>query len=439
MTTMETVRGSLPLRGTSRLIENGPDRSRRTLQAHLDRHGALPMAGVDSPEWSRRLLGEIERAALTGRGGAGFPSAKKLRRAQSTDRRPVLLANAMEGEPASAKDRFLITHSPHLVLDGADLVASAVHAGATVLCVPHDGGDLAAILGVAIEERSRAGYSMSRIAVRPLSGRYVAGEESALAAAIGGDRGLPRYRPDKSIPLRVGRQPALVHNVETLAHVALIARYGADWFAQIGAPEAPGTCLVTVSGAVERPGVVEVVTGTAIGEILQRAQPLSGIQAAVIGGYGGTWLPRDKLAIGYAPLELKRVGASMGAGVLVAIGRDSCGIRETELIARFMAAESAGQCGPCLFGLPAIAADLGAIADGVADATTLDRLLRRCAAVAGRGACAHPDGVVRLVRSALGVFAADLESHLQGFPCAASSRSDRMPVLPLLPGGCGIR
>jgi NADH:ubiquinone oxidoreductase subunit F (NADH-binding) len=220
--------------------------------------------------------------------------------------------------------------------------------------------------------------------------------------------------------LTIGRRPAIVHNVETLANVALIARYGSDWFRQVGVPEAPGTRLVTISGSVQRPGVIEVVTGTRIDQILEVADPIGQIQAVLVGGYGGTWIPQAKMATAYAPLELSEIGASMGAGVLVALAASSCGIAETACIARFMAAESAGQCGPCLFGLPAIADDLQSITHGRGDRRTLERLLGRCVAVSGRGACRHPDGVVQLVRSSLEVFARDLESHIRGAPCAAS-------------------
>ncbi len=127
----------------------------------------------------------------------------------------------------------------------------------------------------------------------------------------------------------------------------------------------------------------------------------------------------------------------MGAGVLVVLGASACGIAETELIARYMAKESAGQCGPCLFGLPAIAGDLAEIVAGRGDAGTLERLLARCAVVAGRGACRHPDGVVRLVASALHVFADDVASHVQGVPCVAAGRPGTLGPRSATPGGAG--
>jgi NADH:ubiquinone oxidoreductase subunit F (NADH-binding) len=215
-----------------------------------------------------------------------------------------------------------------------------------------------------------------------------------------------------------------------LANVALIARNGAEWFREVGEPEAPGTCLVTISGAVERPGVLEVPIGTPIEEILEMARPMSALQSVLVGGYGGIWLAKESFATPYAPKSLRAIGAEMGVGVLVALASDACGIRETERIAQFMAAESAGQCGPCLFGLPAIAKDLHAIASGEGDRTTLERLLSRCEAVVGRGACRHPDGVVRLVRSALEVFSADVASHIRAVPCVGSGRPGALESRP---------
>jgi NADH:ubiquinone oxidoreductase subunit F (NADH-binding) len=427
MTTLETLR-----RSTNRLLGDDGGRGTSDLGGHVERHGPLPVAKTTSAAWADGLLTEIERSGLTGRGGAGFPSSTKLRLVRSSASRRMLVVNAMEGEPASAKDRFLLGAAPHLVFDGAELVARALEAEKIVVCVPDDRPQLGRLLAGALEQRTRAGIAATPVELMGLAGRYIAGEESALTAGVLGRPGLPQYRPDKSTPLKVGRRAAVVHNVETLAQVALIARHGADWFREVGTPEAPGTCLVTVSGAVERPGVVEVAIGTPVEEIVGRARPMRLIQAVLVGGYGGSWLSHQDLATPYGPSALRSVGGSMGAGVLVALPVESCGIRETERIARFMAAESAGQCGPCLFGLPAIADDLRALADGETGNGGFERLLDHCRAVDGRGACRHPDGVVRLVRSALKVFGADVASHLDGSPCAGSARPSVLVLPPVV-------
>jgi NADH:ubiquinone oxidoreductase subunit F (NADH-binding) len=420
MTTLETI----PVR-TARLLGDSTRGGTADLGGHLRRHGPVVLPQGFVAAWSDRLLDEIERAGLRGRGGACFPSHRKLRLARSAgaDSRPVLLVNAMEGEPASAKDRVLVGTSPHLVLDGAALVAGLIEAEKIVVCLPDDRPELGRILGGARREREGAGWSTAPVEIRELAGRYIGGEESALAAAVDGRPGRPRYRPDKSVPLTTGRRVCVVHNVETLAQVALIARHGADWFREVGTAEAPGTCLVTVSGAVEKPGVVEVAIGTPVEKIIGLAGPTRRVQAVLVGGYGGSWLAGDELATPYGPDGLGAVGGSMGAGVLVALPAEACGIGETERIARFMAAESAGQCGPCLFGVAALAEDLGSIARGVGGRQPFERLLGHCDAVEGRGACRHPDGVVRLVRSALKVFAGDLAGHLRGNPCGGSDRA----------------
>ncbi|HEY5251681.1 MAG TPA: NADH-ubiquinone oxidoreductase-F iron-sulfur binding region domain-containing protein [Acidimicrobiales bacterium] len=428
MTTLEAIRTR-----TARLLGDDAGWGTSDLGAHLRRHGPLALPQRFGAGWTDRLLDEIERSGLTGRGGAGFPSHRKLRLVRSAGprSRPVLLVNAMEGEPASGKDRFLVGSSPHLVLDGAALVAGVLGAEKIVVCIPDDRPELGRILVGALRERDGAGWSSTPVGIRPLAGRYIAGEESALAAGVNGRPGVPEYRPDKSVPVTMGRTVTIVHNVETLAHVALIARHGADWFREVGTAEAPGTCLVTVSGAVERPGVVEVATGTPIDEIVGLAGPTRPVQAVLVGGYGGTWVSGEELTTPYGPGALRSVGGSMGAGVLVALPVEACGIRETERIARFMAAESAGQCGPCLFGLPALADDLRAIAQGTGGQQAFDRLLGHCEAVDGRGACRHPDGVVRLVRSALKVFAGDLAGHLRGSPCGGSEKASLLVLPPV--------
>jgi NADH:ubiquinone oxidoreductase subunit F (NADH-binding) len=256
--------------------------------------------------------------------------------------------------------------------------------------------------------------------------RFIAGEESALAAWLESGASLPAFRPDKGVPLRIGRRSALVHNAETLAHVAMIARTGAEAFRAHGLIEDPGTCLVTISGAVENPGVVEVDRGTPLIDIARRATPHQAPQALLVGGYGGAWVGPEHFATPYASLSLRAVGSSAGVGVVVVLGPDACGLMESARIAHYLAGQSAGQCGPCVYGLPAIAGDVTRLAQGRVDVALMARLDRRLREVAGRGACRHPDGAVQLVRSALSVFAADVRSHAAGAPCVHADRPTQL-------------
>jgi NADH:ubiquinone oxidoreductase subunit F (NADH-binding) len=286
-----------------------------------------------------------------------------------------------------------------------------------VVCIPIGRDDAAAAASYAVDERTRYRYARVKEEVLRPPDRFIAGEESALVNWIDSGRSLPVFRSEKGTPLRVGRRPALVHNAETLAHVALIARYGPGPFRSRGIPEEPGTCLVTISGDVAYPGVVEVDRGTTLSNIATLSHPFEPVQALLVGGYGGTWVGAEHVETPYASISLRTIGAAAGVGVIVVLGETSCGLAESARIARYLADQSAGQCGPCVYGLPAIADDLARLARGQGDADILARLHRRLREVNGRGACRHPDGATSLVRSALAVFASDIAAHGRGEPC----------------------
>jgi NADH:ubiquinone oxidoreductase subunit F (NADH-binding) len=372
----------------------------------------------------------LEASGLSGRGGAGFPAAIKLAVAHAGGRAGNVVVNAMEGEPASDKDKLLLMRSPHLVLDGAQLLAAASGARRIVVCVPEGNEQAARAVAVAIAERAGTSHSpIPEVLVRPPD-RYVAGEESALAEWLASRRSLPSFRPDKGTALRIGRSTALVHNAETLAHVAMIARTGPDAFRAHGVVEDPGTSLVTISGAVEHPGVVEIDRGTPIIDIANRATPLGPPRALLVGGYGGAWVGPDHFTTPYASLSLRAVGATAGVGIVVVLGPEACGLTETARVVHYLAGQSAGQCGPCVYGLPAIADDLTRLARGSVDPSLLARLDRRVGQVDGRGACRHPDGAANLVRSALAVFADDVRAHVRGAPCAHWDRATMLRFPP---------
>ncbi len=389
---------------------------RTDLQAHLAAHGPLVVPHGDL-RWGDAVHRAVATSGLLGRGGAGYPSAAKWEACRRASRRPVVVVNALEGEPASAKDRVILTCCPHLVLDGAEVVAAVLGASAVIVCVADHSDHVAASVEAAVEERRRAGIAHCPISVRRPPGRYVAGEESALTDWLNGGPGLPAMRVDKSVPLRLARHEVLVHNVETMSQVALVARHGPEWFRRLGTPDAAGSTLVTVTGGVDGPVVFEVELGTPVSEILERGGVDGPLSAVLLGGYGGAWCEASQLDTPFAPGPLASIGATMGVGAVVALPAPACGVAETARIARFLAGESAGQCGPCVFGLPAIADDLERLALGRAGPEVLDRIAQRAATVDGRGACRHPDGLVRLVRSALRVFAEDAGSHARGRPC----------------------
>jgi NADH:ubiquinone oxidoreductase subunit F (NADH-binding) len=412
---------AIPATGRYRLLGQPPD-----LAGHVASVGPVPLPTAHYGKWREALRAELEASGLAGRGGASFPSAIKLSVAQAGGAGSIIVVNGMEGEPASDKDKLLLIRSPHLVLDGAQLMAAACAARSVMVCVPSGRDQVAAAVATAMAERAGTAFSpVPEQLVRPPD-RFIAGEESALARWIETGESLPSFRPDKGTALRIGRRAALVHNVETLAHAAMIARTGPSAFRAHGVPEDPGTSLITISGAVENPGVVEVDRGTPLLDIASRATPIGPPQALLVGGYGGTWVSPAHFATPYASLSLRTIGATAGVGVVVVLGPDACGIMESARIAHYLAGQSAGQCGPCVYGLPAIADDVTRLAYGRADATLMTRLTRRLDQVAGRGACRHPDGAVGVVRSALNVFAGDVNAHLHGTPCRHWDRPSRL-------------
>lgn len=399
------------------------------LAEHLGRTGAPAYRGR-----SGALISELGAAGLTGRGGAAFPVHRKLAAVADAGRRrkrPLVAANAAEGEPASGKDRSLLWVSPHLVMDGLQLAAEAVGAERAYLYVnPSPGRRLLGRLAAELAARQRAGIDRTPAEIVEAPELFLAGQETALANWIGGGPALPTSVPPMVFERGIGGRPTLVQNAETLAHLALIARYGAEWFRGVGTRDEPGSMLCTVWTPDGRSGVVEAALGTPLPELL----PLgSNAPPVLVGGYHGTWLPAaHAMHMVLANASLRNSGASLGAGVLAALPPDRCGLVETARVAAYLAEEAAGQCGPCRSGLPLIARALGALAARRARLRTLGDLQRWAGLMEGRGGCHHPDGTVRFVRSALTVFGGEIGHHLNG-QCSAANPAPFLPTREGLP------
>jgi NADH:ubiquinone oxidoreductase subunit F (NADH-binding) len=393
---------------TARRLLAGVRRDGRavTLAEHRRAHGDL---AVDT----RTILDTVEASGLRGRGGGGFPTALKMAAVRDAGRRAVVVANGAEGEPISGKDKTLLAYVPHLVLDGAVVAARAVRARDAIVAVPEF---LQPVVEHAIAERDDGRISLHAVTVPDT---FIAGEETALVQFLDGGPALPTFTPPRPFERGVRGLPTLVQNVETLAHLGMIARYGPHWFRAVGTAEEPGSTLVTLSGAVSSPGVYEVPIGQSLDALVADAGGIGrGAAAYLVGGYFGTWIPADA-DVSLADADLARHGAALGARAIVVLPQGACGVRETARIARYLAAESAGQCGPCVHGLDAVATDLEQLLDR---ARRVDgrRLQRRLEVIAGRGACKHPDGAVRMVASALRVFEQDVRAHLSGRRCEAT-------------------
>ncbi len=385
------------------------------LDAHLRRWGPMPAGGAG-------LIFEVQKAGLKGRGGAGFPTATKMR-AVAGRRRRIVVANGTEGEPASRKDKTLLALSPHLVFDGLNAAAEAVGAEEAIVCVDRYAERSLGSAVIALEERRRLALGRVPIRIETTPSGYVVGEESALVHWLNGGDAKPTFVPPRPFEKGVRGRPTLVNNVETLAHLALVARFGAGWFRSLGTADDPGTTLVSLSGDVSRPGVYEAALGSPLTEAVNAARPTGTPQALLMGGYSGAWIAAPVAQDLRLDMQsLRKANASLGCGVIAILGSDSCGLIETASIVDWMARQSAGQCGPCVHGLPAIAGALDNLVAGDRRGVAESRLRRWLDMVAGRGACHHPDGVLKLVKSALVVFEAEIDRHRRHGPCRARPR-----------------
>ncbi|MCU1396909.1 MAG: hypothetical protein JWN62_18 [Acidimicrobiales bacterium] len=375
-------------------------------------------------------IAAIEKAGLRGRGGAGFPTGRKLRSVSEGQGRRVVVVNGSEGEPASGKDQLLLTRAPHLILDGALLAATAIGGREVFVGVERGKVDALRAIHHAIAERVHAREPMVPVRVVELPARYLSGEESALVHLINGGEAKPTLTPPRPYQRGVGGGPTLIDNVETLCHLAQIVQWGPVWFRDQGTVDEPGTMLLTLSGAVGRRGVCEIPIGMSLATILASSRPKAGgISAVLLGGYYGTWLSAaDARVATMDNATLRRMGSGLGCGAIIALPSGACGLSETARVLTWLAGQTAGQCGPCVHGLAAIAGGMRDLAAGTASLRTLESLHRWGDQVEGRGACSFPDGAVRLLRSALKVFDNDVAHHVSHGPCVAAAHP---PVLPI--------
>lgn len=398
-----------------RLLAGPTGPNAESFASHRSRLGPIDWQR-HSPRDIRDLVHE---AGLVGRGGGEFPLWKKLDTAVRAIGVPLVVVNASEGEPASRKDATLLSRRPHLVLDGAEVVASAVGASHVVVYLS-EGDNSIRGLRRAVMERDATGPAKFHLVEAP--DRYVAGESSAIVSFLSSGIALPRHHAVTAAEKGASDRPTVVSNTETYAHVAMIARYGAKWFRTCGSNSVPGSTLVTLAGSVSEPGLVlEVVAETTFGEVLAEAGGIAvAPRAVLVGGYAGTWV--DGKSVWSAILErhwLRQAGAPLGCGMIAVLDHEQCGVAETARLLTWMADQSAGQCGPCVSGLPAIAVLAHDLAAGRATRRDLKRLRELAVSVRGRGACGHPTGAAQLLESSLDVFADETHKHLNGRSCIA--------------------
>jgi NADH:ubiquinone oxidoreductase subunit F (NADH-binding) len=372
-------------------IEEGPG-----LAAHRARYGGLP------PVSATRLLALVEGCRLRGRGGAAFPFATKLATV-ARGRRPVVVVNLCEGEPASSKDAALALRRPHLVLDGAVGAAVALGAREVHVAVTVERREIHDAVVRALAERD----DPVRVRVHRTTGGFVSGQASAVVELVSGRENVPVTTWAPAAISGVRGRPTLLSNAETWAHVGRLLLLGERATAGLGTPDEPGTTLLTWSESGQGAEVVEVPFGSRLRDVLP---PSAWRRPALVGGFHGTWAAWPTLASARVSVPgMRALGLALGAGVV--LSSPGCPVELSSQILRYLAVQSAGRCGPCVNGLPALAAAWDDVLGGRGD---LDRVRQLAGLVAGRGACAHPDGTARLARSCLEVLGDEVARHADG-------------------------
>ncbi len=374
------------------------------------------------------IVNEIKDAGLRGRGGAGFSTGLKWSFMPKNVQGPVyLVVNADEGEPGTCKDRDILRHESHKLVEG--ILYASVGIGATAAYVYVRGEFKREIQALerAVAEAYEAGLigknacgtdHSIEVYVHTGAGAYICGEESALIESLEGKKGQPRAKPPFPAQIGLYSRPTTVNNVESIADVATILRRGASWFSGIGRPKNAGPKIFCISGHVNTPCNVEEELGISMREMIEKhAGGVRGgwdnLLAVIPGGSSTPMLPKDvceKVLMDYDSLAAVKSG--LGSGALIVMDKSTDLVRAIGRLAHFYAHESCGQCTPCREGTPWMAKIMDRIVDGTARVEEIDMLLDVSRQIEGRTICALADAAAWPIQGLFRHFRPDVERRL---------------------------
>jgi NADH-quinone oxidoreductase subunit F len=399
------------------------------ISVYLERGGykALRKALQMSPD---DLVELIKDSGLRGRGGAGFPAGLKWGFMPKAPVKKYVCVNTDEGEPGTFKDRLLVEHDPHSIIEGVIIAAYAVGASRAFVYIRGEfflgvkrwikAIDDAYAQGFLGQDILGSGYDLD-LSVHRGAGAYICGEETALINSLEGKRGEPRIKPPYPAQIGFWEEPTLVHNVETLANVPLIVNRGSDWFKSIGTERSAGTKLFCISGHVRRPGNYEVPLGTPLSTILYDcAGGMRGdrpLKAIIPGGASTPMLTADQVDIPMDFESLAQAGSMLGTGAIVIIEEGTCMVEVARRLMNFFAHESCGKCTPCRVGTLRLEEMLMRILDGGGKLADIDLMLGICKEIEGNTLCPMGDAAVNPIRSSLEHFRDEYEHHIEYKQC----------------------
>ena len=415
------------------LFPHGVPEGREGLEEYRARGGYQALAqAVKAP--GEEVIKVISDAGLRGRGGAGFPTGKKWQFTREAPDEPrYLVLNGGEDEPGSKKDRVLLENLPHLVIEGTILGAYAIGAAKAYLYINARYDAALKSIKEALSEAKSAGYWGSNvlgshftldIEVVPAPHNYVAGEDTAVLEVIEGKKPLPRQKPPFPVTVGLFGKPTAVNNVETLANVAPIVLKGADWYRKFGTAESPGTMIFSLNEDVNRPGVYELPFGTPLRYLIEECGGgIKGgkrIKAIMPAAPSSAFLPLDKIDTPLDHNSMREAGAALGCGVVKLVSEDSCIVEELVKIADFFAAESCGQCPACRMETSTLAMMIKKVQAGQGGQPIIEQFGKILAFNKGKGFCNLIAMPGPPVESAIKLFPADFQAHLNGGKCPAA-------------------
>ena len=396
------------------------------IEAYVARGGYAALKKALAEMTAEQVHDEVKKAALRGRGGAGFPAGVKWGFIpKGTDKPKYLCVNADEGEPGTFKDKYILSHDPHLLIEGIVLASYAVGIHSAYVYIRGEYETIARRLEQAIDEARGAGFLGRNIlgsgfdleiVVHRGAGAYICGEETALLESLEGKRGNPRLKPPFPAVVGLFQCPTVINNVETLANVPGIIRNGAGWFLELGLPKDGGTRIFGVSGAVAKPGIYELPSGTSLREIIfTHAGGMKDgrkLKAVIPGGMSSPILKADEIDVRMDVDSVAAAGSMLGSGGIIVIAEDTPILQVLRRVAAFYAHESCGQCTPCRLGTSWIRKTVERMAAGRGQAGDVDALIRLAANIQGRTLCPLGDAAAMPVTAIARKFRAELEGGL---------------------------
>jgi NADH-quinone oxidoreductase subunit F len=374
------------------------------------------------------VIEEVKRSGLRGRGGAGFPTGMKWSFIpKSTDKPKYLCVNADEGEPGTFKDRLILERDPHALIEGIIICCHAVGIKTAYIYVRGEYDFPLARLTAAVDEAYAEGYLGKNIkgsgtdvdvVVHRGAGAYICGDETGLIESLEGKKGQPRPKPPFPAVVGVFDCPTVVNNVETISALPWIMTNGADAYAAIGTEKSKGTMLFSISGMVENPGVYEGAFGVNLWDFIEQStggvKDGKRLKAVIPGGSSSAIFTAEEARNTQLDYEsVAAAGSMVGSGAIMVLDEDTCVVKALEVVLRFYAHESCGQCPPCREGTYWLYEIVHRIREGKGRPEDIDLMLSICPDMMGRTICVLADSAAIPAASYIKKFRPEFEAYIQ--------------------------